>query len=374
MSSERIRRIGLENVVMADTRITEIDGNAGRLIYRGYDIEDLADNATYEEVASLLLFGDLPDEEGLVEFTEDLAARRELPSPLVGIIEELADRADPMTMLRLGLLYLSAFDGREDVDDPELHVDRGLDILAKVPTVLAYYDRLRNGHEPVEPRTDLGHAANFLYMLNGEEPDESTAECFDTCLILPADHGINASTFTARVIASTQSDVYSAIVGAISAIKGPLHGGASGNVLDMLERIESPESAPEFIQDAIDRGERISGFGHRVYATIDPRAVILRQISAELAEEAADPELFEIAHTIEKHMGEEVGIDTNLDYYSAVAYNYLGIPDDLFPLMFCQARVAGWVAQTLEQFEDNRLIRPRAEYVGPENLAYADTR
>ncbi|WP_336000431.1 citrate/2-methylcitrate synthase [Halorientalis halophila] len=372
MSSERIRRIGLENVVMADTEITRIDGAAGRLIYRGYDIEDLADNASYEEVAYLLMFGALPDEAELAEFTADLASRRGLPGPLVATIEELADQAAPMTMLRLGLLYLSALDDREDVDDRDLHVDRGMDILAKVPTILAYFDRFRNGREPVEPREDLGHAANFLYMLNGEEPDEATADCLDTCLILPADHGINASTFTARVVTSTQSDIYSAIVGAISAIKGPLHGGASGNVLRMFEEIESPETAGDYIEDMIDRGERVPGFGHRVYETVDPRAVILRGISERLASNADDPAIYEIAHIIEVHMRNEVGIDTNLDYYSAVAYHYLGIPDDLFPLMFCQARVAGWVAQALEQYEDNRLIRPRAEYVGEEDLAYAD--
>jgi citrate synthase len=371
MAPERIRRIGLENVVMADTEITRIDGSAGRLLHRGYDIEDLADNASYEEVAYLLMFGTLPDDE-LEEFTADLASRRVLPAPLIDTIEELAADAAPMTMLRLGLLYLSALDGRADEDERDLHVDRGLDILAKVPTILAYYDRFRNGREPVEPREDLGHAANFLYMLNGEQADVATAEGLDTCLILPADHGINASTFTARVVTSTQSDIYSAIVGAISAIKGPLHGGASGNVLGMFEQIESPETAADFIDDMIDRGERVPGFGHRVYETVDPRALILRGISEQLADNAEDPDVYDIAYNVEEHMRETVGIDTNLDYYSAVAYHYLGIPDDLFPLMFCQARVAGWVAQALEQYEDNRLIRPRAEYVGPEDLSYAE--
>lgn len=370
MSEERVRRIGLENVVMADTEISMIDGEAGRLIYRGYDIEDLTDNATYEEVAYLLMFGELPSESELADFEADLAARRELPDELVTAMKPIASQAAPMTMLRLGVLYLSSLDGREDVDDRDLHIDRGKLLLAKMPTILAYYDRLRNGKDPVPPREDLNHAENFLYMMEGELPDPEIADYLDTCMILPAEHGINASTFTARVIASTQSDLYSAIVGAISAIKGPLHGGASGNVLDMLADIGSPEAAPDYIDDMIDRGERVPGFGHRVYDTIDPRATVLRELSRELGELRGDPELFEIAYNVEQHMRNEIGFDTNLDFYSAVVYSYIGVPHDLFPLIFCLARGAGWLAHTLEQFGDNRLIRPRAEYVGEVDLEY----
>lgn len=372
MSTGRIRRIGLEDVVMADTEITKINGEASRLIYRGYDIENLADNATFEEVTYLLMFGELPSERELETFTDDLASRREIPDKSIRALETIAGHADPMTALRLGLQYVSAMDARPDEDNRDLHVERGKDIIAKMPTILASYVRMRDGQDPITPARDLGHAANFLYMMSGERPDEEIADYLDTCMIIPADHGINASTFTARVIGSTQSDIYSAITGAISAIKGPLHGGASGNVMELLESIDNPQDAIEYVDNMIDRGERIPGFGHRVYQNVDPRADVLRGISEELAEIRDEPKLFEIAKTIEEYVRNEVGFDTNLDFYSAVAYYYIGIPSDLFPLIFCLGRGAGWVSQTLEQYENNRLIRPRAEYIGPEELSYID--
>ena len=366
MSTELQR--GLEGVVVAESDLSHIDGDAGELIYRGYAIEDLARGASYEETLYLLWHGDLPTEAELAEFNDAMVAARELDDGVLDIVRELAETGEePMAALRTITSALSAYDpdGDADVTDADANDRKSRRITAKMPTALAAYNRLRNGNEPVAPREDLGHAENFLYMLNGEAPDDVLAETFDMALVLHADHGLNASTFSAMTTASTLADLHSAVTSAVGTLSGSLHGGANANVMRMLQEIDDAEQDPvEWVKAALDRGERIAGFGHRVYNVKDPRAKILGEESEALGEAAGDTKWYEMSVAIEEYITGEKGIAPNVDFYSATTYYQMGIPIDLYTPIFAVARSGGWIAHVLEQWEDNRLIRPRAQYTG----------
>ncbi len=366
---------GLEGVLVAESDLSFIDGDAGRLSYRGYDIQDLAHETSYEEVLYLLWHGNLPDRDELDDFAESMAGERTLEDGVLTTVEELADNdEDPMAALRTSVSQLSATDPDADADpqDREANLRKGRRITAKLPTVLAALARLRQGEEPVGPREDLGHAANFLYMLNDEEPDDVLAEVFDQALVLHADHGINASTFSSMVTASTLADIHSAATSAIGTLSGSLHGGANQNVMEWLQEVDDSDSDPvEFVREALAEGRRVPGFGHRVYNVKDPRAKILGEQSEALGEAAGDTRWYEYSTAIEEYMAEETGLAPNVDFYSASTYYQMGIPTDLFTPIFAMSRVGGWIAHVLEQYEDNRLIRPRARYTGPKDLGLA---
>ena len=370
---------GLEGVLAAESGLSSIDGDAGRLIYRGYNIEDLAKEASYEEVLYLLWNGELPAREELEAFSERMTSERAVDQGILDTLAELAATDEhPMAALRTGVSMLSGFEPETDVEPGDLDAARrkGRRIVAKVPTLLAAYDRLRSGEEPLEPRDDLSYAGNFLYMLTGEEPSETAEETFDMALILHADHGLNASTFTSIVISSTLADVYSAVTGGVGALSGPLHGGANQDVMATLLEIDESDKDPlEWVKDTIEAGGRIPGWGHRVYNVTDPRARILRAKLEDLSEDTGESHWLEYTTTIEQYLTEEKGlpekgIAPNVDYYSGAVYYKLGIPVDMYTGIFAMARTGGWVAHILEYTEENRLIRPRGRYVGPDEREY----
>ena len=359
---------GLEGVVVFESQLSYIDGDAGELGYRGYAIEDFAQEASFEEVLSLLWNGAWPDRDEHEAFVTRLSAERDLDPAVYDLIEELAAREeDPMAMLRTVTSSLSAYDPDADADpdDREANLAKGCRITAKLPTALAAFARLRDGDDPVEPREDLDHAENFLYMLNGEVPDDVAANAFDTALVLHADHGLNASTFSAMVTTSTLSDLHSGVTSAIGTLAGSLHGGANQNVMRMLKEIDdSGADSDEWIEQAVDEGRRIPGFGHRVYNVRDPRAAILASYSERLGKESGERKWYDYSVAIEEHMADVTEFAPNVDFYSASMYYQMGIPMDIYTPIFALSRVGGWIAHMLEQYEDNRLIRPRARYVG----------
>jgi citrate synthase len=361
---------GLEGVVVARSRLCSIDGQKGVLIYGGYDVNDLAEHSTYEEVCFLILRGHLPTAPELDAFTRELAESRELSEETAQVVDMLADHAEPMEMLRTAVSSDSFDDPDKNSNAEDANFRKATRLIAKMPTIVARYDRRRHGLEPIDSDPSLPHAANFLRMLTGEQPGQSAAKTFDVALILHADHEMNASTFTARVIASTLSDMHSAITGAIGALKGPLHGGANEQVMKLLEAIGSDDAVDSEIRARLDRKERIMGFGHRVYKTYDPRAVILKRFSKMLAAESSEPYWFSMSEKIEQAVIEEKGLYPNVDFYSASTYHYLGIETGLFTPIFAMSRVVGWAAHVIEQHSDNRLIRPSSEYVGPAPRPY----
>jgi citrate synthase len=367
---------GLEGVLVAESELSEIDGDEGRLIYRGYGIEDLAKHASYEEVIYLLWYGKLPDAEELDSFTDSMVAERSVEEDILDTVGQLAATDEnPMAALRTAVSMLSAFD--PDADEPATDEDatlrKGRRITAKIPTILAAFARMRDGDDPVAPQEDLGHAANFLYMLNDEEPDDVLAETFDTALVLHADHGLNASTFSAMVTASTLSDLHSAVTSAVGTLAGPLHGGANQDVMQMLKEADDSDRDPiGWVENALEEGRRVSGFGHRVYTVKDPRAEILGERSKELGEAAGTSKWYEYSTKIEEYMLEEKGLAPNVDFYSASTYYQMGIPIDIYTPIFAMSRSAGWIAHAAEYVEDNRLIRPRARYTGAEDQQFVD--
>lgn len=362
---------GLEGVVVAQTELSRIDGEKGRLIYRGYEIEDLAEHATFEEVCHLLWFGELPTEKQLADLRAKLAEAREVHPDIIEMLRRLPKDTHPMAALRTAASMLASYDpDAEDMSD-EANVRKAIRLTAQLSTLTAAFARLREGKEPVAPRTDLGLAANFLYMLTGEEPDELASRIMDVAFILHAEHGMNASTFSARVTVATLSDMHSGVTSAIGTLKGPLHGGANERVMKMLIEIGEPEKAEAWVRAALERKERIMGFGHRVYKAMDPRAPILRTLAEKLAEKGGNTKWLEISEVVQRTMREEMEkrakpIYPNVDFFSASVYYTLGIPSDLFTNIFACARVSGWTAHIMAQLADNRLIRPKAEYVGPE--------
>lgn len=358
---------GLEGIIVARTRLSRIDGEVGSLVYGGYPIEELADRATFEEVCHLLWKGELPTASELEELRGQLAAEYAVPGWILDLIRSAPRTAHPMAVLRTAVSALGLYDPEADDPSRAANLRKAIRLTAKLPTITAATARIREREEPVAPRQDLGIAANLLYMMNGEEPGERAARTMDVALILHAEHGLNASTFSARVTIATLSDLYSAVTSAIGTLKGPLHGGANERVMEMLRQIGEPENAAAWIEEALERNEKIMGFGHRVYRAVDPRAPILR----ELGEELGSSKWFEISDRVRDAMrvamdGRGKKIYANVDFYSASVYDRLGIPTSLFTNIFACARVAGWTAHVLEQLEDNRLIRPKAEYVGPE--------
>jgi len=365
---------GLEGVLVAESEMSDIDGEAGRLVYRGYDIEDLARETTYEEVLYLLWHGDLPDSDELADFADAMAAERAVDDRVFDTLAALGEAGEsPMAALRTGVSMLSTDEPEADAEPEDLAAARrkGRRIVAKIPTVLANYDRLRRGEDPVEPREDLGYAANFLYMLTGAEPDDVAAETFDMALILHADHGLNASTFTAMVIGSTLADLYSAVTGGIGALSGSLHGGANQDVIETLLEIEESDlTAQEWIEQQVANDARIPGWGHRVYKTKDPRAKILEAKLSDLSEADGDDQMLRYTSTIENYLVEEKnliekGIAPNVDFYSGAVYHKLGISADTYTPIFAMSRAGGWIGHVLEYQAENRLIRPRGRYTGP---------
>ena len=361
---------GLREIVAADTRLSDIDGELGRLWYVGYDIHDLAPSSTFEEVVYLLHNGRLPTRAELDDFDEFLISEREVSRFLERMMPTLAQQTSPMSMLRTTVSAASAYDPDGWDESAEAQYRKAMRLVAKTPTLIAMYHRTRTGQEIVPPNPKLPHAANFLAMLLGEEPDQESADAMDTTLILYADHTMNASTFTARIIASTLADMFSAITGAIAALKGPLHGGANEETMKMLEEIGEPAKAEAYVKDRLARKQKIMGFGHAVYRGEDPRATHLRRLSRRLAERAGDTRWFDISQEIERVALAEKGLHPNVDFYSASVYHYLGIPTDLMTPVFTLARMAGWTAHVREQYADNRVIRPSSEYIGPRDQVY----
>ena len=373
--SDELKR-GLEGVLVTESELSHVDGEAGRLVYRGYDIEELARGASYEEVLYLLWHGSLPTRDELDSFSASLAAERDVDSEVLETVRTLADADErPMAALRTATSMLSAYDDDEAVESRGETIEQGTRITAKVPTVLAAFERARQGEAPVDPDPDLSHAGNFLYMLTGVEPDAVSEETFDMALTLHADHGLNASTFTAMVIGSTMADVYSGVTGGIGALSGSLHGGANQDVMELLYEIDESSKDPvQWVKDARDAGRRIPGFGHRVYEVKDPRARILEDKLRDLSDSSGDRTWLDYTTAIEAHLTEEglleKGIAPNVDFYSGSVYDSMGIPMDLFTPIFAMSRVGGWVAHVAEYQEDNRLIRPRARYTGPESAEF----
>ncbi|MCS7264527.1 MAG: citrate synthase [Armatimonadetes bacterium] len=367
MSAEQvIVNKGLEGIYFDNTSICHIDGQRGILLYRGYNIHDLASNATYEEVCYLLLYDRLPTKDELDQFDAALKENRNLPSAVMDVIYAFKD-GHPTDVLRTAVSALGTID--PDVKDMSLEANlrKGIRLIAQFPTIVAAHERIRKGLDFTPPREDLSHAANFLWMLKGEEPDPDAVRAMDLDFILHAEHSSNASTFTARVAASTLADLHSSVVAAISALKGPLHGGAAEAVMEMVEAIGEPERAEGWVQEQLAAKKRIMGFGHRVYKTEDPRARHLRELSKILGEKYGEPKTFQILQNIEKAMEpmRAKGIYVNVDFYAGSIYHYLGIPADLYIPIFAIGRIVGWVAHILEQYSDNRLIRPLLHYVGP---------
>ncbi len=361
---------GLADVVAAETWISDIDGQLGRLWYVGYDIHDLARWSTFEETTFLLHHRRLPSREELDDLTRRLVEERELDQWTRDMMPTFAEVTSPMSMLRTSVSASSGYDPDGWDQSAEANERKAMRLVARFPTLIAAYHRIRTGLEPMPPNAGLPHAANFLAMLTGQEPDEEAARAFDICMILHADHTMNASTFVARVVASTLSDMHSAITAAIAALKGPLHGGANEAVMKMLEEIGEVDRVEPYILDRLGRKERIMGFGHRVYKTEDPRATHLRRLSRELGSRAGDTRWYDLSERVEKVVQEQKGLYPNVDFYAASVYHILGIPTDLMTCVFATSRVAGWSAHVREQLADNRLIRPESEYIGPRNQRY----
>ncbi len=369
-----VTKQGLEGVIIGQTNLSRIEGQKGELYYRGLDIHDLAENATFEEVAYLLWFGHLPTRSEMDDFTARMAAHRELPPPLRMMLPNFPKQATPMEVLRTATAALSMFDPEaNEIQSREGNLDKAMRLTAVFPTILAAFDRSRDGLEPIPPDPELSHAANFLYMLHGVKPDEDSVRALDVYLILLAEHGMNASTFSGRVTASTLGDLYSAVVSAIGTLKGPLHGGANQAVMEMLEEIGDERNAKAYVENALANKQRIMGIGHRVYKTEDPRVRHLRRLSAVLSIEVCEPKWHIISLRIEEvalPVLSQKQLYTNVDFYSATVLHCLGIPTDMFTPLFAMARVVGWTAHVMEQYARNRLIRPRAEYVGPDRVPW----
>ena len=360
---------GLAGVPAARSSVCLIDGSVGKLQYRGYPIEQLADKCCYEEVAHMLLFGELPTAEELDGFKAELTAERSLKFRIIDVLKNLPERGHPMDALTAAVACMGMFYPGDHVEDLAFRRLSAIRLVAKLPTVVAAWHRIRQGDNPIEPRADLGHAANFLYMLNGVEPDALAVQVMDVALTLHAEHSMNASTFTARVTGSTLADPYAAVASAIGSLAGPLHGGANERVLSLLRTIPdpSPENVRRWAEDKLARKEKIMGFGHRVYKAKDPRANVLQGLATQLFEKFGASPIYGIATELEKQMEQLVGhkgIYPNVDFYSGIVYEKMEIPVDLFTPVFAIARVSGWLAHLLEQLQDNRIFRPSQIWVG----------
>ena len=364
---------GLEGVVAAISSISAIDGKEGKLVYRGIPIEMLAKYSTYEETAYLLLHGELPTKDELDNFSKQMRELRVLPQRVEDCLKELPPKPHPMDILKVAVAHAGLYDPDRECLCREGVIRKVIRLIVQIPTMIAYYHRVRTGQEIIPPNPELGYAANFLYMLHGKEPSKEDSKVFDLAMILHAEHGLNASTFAAMVTGSTLSDINSAILSAIGTLKGPLHGGANERVMSMLDEIGTSDRAEKYVLDALQEKRRIMGFGHRVYKTYDPRARILKVYAEKLSDKHKDRKWIEIGERIEEVMIREVGkkgIFPNVDFYSGIVYSFLGIPRDIFTPVFAMARSVGWAAHVCEYTQNNRIFRPRAYYNGPDYMEY----
>ena len=359
-------KAGLEDVIAGESGICYIDGMKGILAYRGYNIHELATNSTFEETCHLLWFGRLPNAAELADTSKKLAASRNVAPQVIDALKGMPKKALPMEVLRTTVSMLSMYDAEAEDMSPEANLRKAIRLTAQTATLVAAFHRIRSGNEVVAPRPDLNHAANFAYMLNGTPPHETITKALDIALILHADHEWNASTFAGRVTAATLSDIYSSVTSAIGALKGPLHGGANEAAMRMLLQIGEPAKVDEFVHNLFAQKKKIPGFGHRVYHTEDPRATHLRVMSRDLGNSTGQAKWFEVSSKIEEFVKADKKLNANVDFYSASTYRTLGIDVDLFTPIFAISRISGWAAHVIEQLDDNRLIRPRAEYTGPE--------
>lgn len=359
---------GLEGVIANESALSNVEGLKGELSYLGYDIDDLVENCSFGEVTYLLLKGRLPNSQELQNFRAKLHQNRELPPQVIDFIKSAPQDASPMDIVRTGVSMLGLYDKRAKIGEPdhEALYEAAISIIARIPVIIAYFHRARNGLDLPPVRTDLCSAAHFLYLINGEEPSEAAAKTLDIAYTLHADHGMNASTFSARVTVATLSDIYSGMTSAIGTLKGPLHGGANEGVIHMLEKIGSEDKVDAYVEDCLANKKKIMGIGHRVYKVLDPRAPHLKKMALELTNELGEPKWINMSNRIAEIMHERKGLNANVDFYSATVYYSLGIPTDLFTPIFTIARASGWAAQILEQLRDNRLYRPLTKYVGPQ--------
>ena len=364
-----VQKKGLEGIVAGETSLSVIDGQQGLLSYCGYNIHDLV-KGSFEETAYLLLNKKLPNQAELDQFSKLVEEESSLSQEVIKMIQSLPNGVNAMAAIRGVFSTLAYYDDESEDNSLEANRRKAIRLIAKTPIAVAIFHRSRNGQEPLMPKPGKSIAWNFLFMLFGEEPSDAKVELMDTALILHADHGFNASTFTCRVIAATLSDIYSAVTGAIGALKGPLHGGANERVMKMLLEINDVEKTEPWLRDALEKKVKIMGFGHRVYKTEDPRATHLRRMSKGLAEDTGESKWYEMSQIVEDIMVNEKGINPNVDFYSASSYYMMGIPIDLYTPIFAISRVSGWVAHFLEQMSDNRLIRPGSIYVGESDLEY----
>lgn len=356
---------GLAGVIANESCLSDVQGEAGILRYLGYNIDDLVENCTFEEVMYLLHRRDLPTQSQLDEFTKNLRAQRSLPEGVIDFLKAAPKDAGPMEVIRTGVSMLGLYDNRGDDQNRELNEERAISICAKIPLIVAYFHRARQGLDLPPVRDDLSEAGHFLYLINGEEPGAEATKTLDVAYILHADHGMNASTFSSRVTIATLSDLYSAISSAVGTLKGPLHGGANEGVIHMLTEIGSLEKVDAYVENCLANKKKIMGIGHRVYRVLDPRAPHLRTMAIKLTEEIGESKWIDMSERIAELMKEKKGLNANVDFYSATVYYSLGIPTDLFTPIFAISRAAGWTAQVLEQLDDNRLYRPLTLYTGP---------
>jgi citrate synthase len=357
---------GLEGIVACTSKICFIDGDRGVLAYGGIDIHELADHSTFEETCFLLWFGRLPKADELKDLHQKLAAERSLDPGIIDLLKRAPKNVAAMDVLRTAVSALSFYDPDDKKDDHDANVRKAIRLTSQIAMIVAAYDRIRKGKDVVKPDPSLSHAANFLLLLNGEKPSKTAERALDIALILHADHELNASTFAARVTAATLSDIHSSVTSAIGALKGPLHGGANEAVMRLLKEVDQKKADPvDYVRTMLAQKKKISGFGHRVYHTEDPRATHLRKMSHDLGESSGEPKWYEMSHKIEEFVKAEKKLNANVDFYSASTYHVLGIDIDLFTPIFAISRISGWTAHIIEQLDNNRLIRPRADYLGP---------
>jgi citrate synthase len=362
---------GLEGVIANESSLSNVEGAEGRLSYLGYSIDDLVEHCTFEEVTHLLHHGHLPNRTELAAMEQELRSQRELPAQVLEFLKALPKDSNPMDVVRTGVSMLGIFDKRATIGEPDMAANAliAISLVAKTPVIVAAFHRFRQGLELPPIRTDLSEAAHFLYLITGVAPSERATKILDVAYTLHADHGMNASTFSARVTVATLSDFYSAMTSAIGTLKGPLHGGANEGVIHMLEEIGSLENVDAYVEGKLARKEKIMGIGHRVYKVLDPRAPHLRKLAIELTQELGEPKWIQMSERIAQIMRERKGLNANVDFYSATVYHSLNIPTDLFTPIFAIARMSGWTAQVLEQLRDNRLYRPLTLYTGPQELS-----
>ncbi|MCI0745061.1 MAG: citrate synthase [Verrucomicrobia subdivision 3 bacterium] len=368
MSVSAVLTRGLEGVVAAHTRLSDVKGDIGELIYCGYNIHELAGKVSYEEVIHLLHYNHLPNKKELAELKSRLSSARDLPDNVIKIIKALPKSTPPMHAIRTAISALGCFDDHADDNSMDSNREKAIRLISQIPIVTAYFHRVRQSKPLVPPDQSLGEAANFLYMIDGEKPSQEKESTMDMCYVLHADHGMNASTFSARVTIATLSDMYSAITAAIGTLKGPLHGGANEGVIKMLKDIGSIDKVDAYVADCLAQKKKIMGIGHRVYKTLDPRAPHLKRMAQILSAKLGEPKWIQMSERIAEIMLKEKNLNANVDFYSATVYYSLGIPTDLFTPIFAIARTAGWTAHVLEQLSDNRLIRPQSVYTGPVGL------